>query len=125
MITAIQAKITAANTIHKPLPKLTTKSAPGKRESMFSLTPRTSATFAAKAIVEKIAVIMATKSVIVEIRWERCKSDNTKATVESAALTRCITSIVRRVVSATFASLEESPTTDRMLVGTVYPNCGP
>jgi hypothetical protein len=68
---------------------------------------------------------MATKNVIVVIRWERCKRDNTKATVESAALTRCSTRIVRRVVSATFASLEESPTTDKMLVGTVYPNCGP
>jgi hypothetical protein len=125
MIIAIQAKTTAAKTIHKPLPKVTTKSVPGKRESMLSLTPKTSATFAAKAMVETIAVIMATKNVIVVIRWERCKRDNTKATVESAALTRCSTRIVRRVVSATFASLEESPTTDKMLVGTVYPNCGP
>lgn len=125
MITAIQAKSTAASTIHKPLPKLTAKSLPGKRESTLFLTPTTRATFAAKTTVETTAVIVAIMSPIVAIKCERSKRDNTKATVESAALTRCNTSIVRRVGFATSASLEENPTRDKMLVGTVYPNCRP
>ena len=115
----------AANIIHTPLPKLTTKSAPEKRELMLFLTLTTRATSAAKTTVERIAVIMATISAMIGTGWDSRKRDNMKVMAESPALTRCDTRRVNRVVFAISASLEESPTRDKMLVGMVYPNCGP